>query len=300
MLPRRFPFHTCDVFTDTRFGGNQLAVFPRAEGLSDVEMQQIAREFNFAETSFVFPGGPGYTRRVRIFTPMMEVPFAGHPNVGTAAMLAMHGELGEVGDALDVVFDEQAGPVAIRIVRRPGNRFRCDLTAPEPLRIGESVPVAAVAVAAGLAASDVLCTTHPPQLVSVGLAFLVAELRDVDALRRLRPNFDGLVNLESIGTPFLHCYVRSGDAFDLRTRGLAAHDAGMEDPATGSANAALAAMLAHYAPASDGDFAWRIAQGVEIGRPSVLEADVVKRGGVVMCVRIGGETVPVTTGTLEM
>jgi trans-2,3-dihydro-3-hydroxyanthranilate isomerase len=296
----RYPFYTCDVFTDTRFGGNQLAVFPRAEGLSDAEMQQIAREFNFAETSFVFPGGPGFTRRVRIFTPTIEVPFAGHPNVGTAAMLAAHGELGDIGESAEVVFDELAGPVAITIVRRPGNRFRCDLTAPEALSLGARVPVAAVAAAAGLDEADVVTRTHEPQFASVGLGFLMAELRDVDALRRARPNFDGLVRLEAFGSPFLHCYVRSGDAFDLRTRGLAAYDPGMEDPATGSANAALTALLAHHEPAADGDFAWRIAQGVEMGRPSVLEARVEKRGGVVTRVRIGGETVGVTEGTLEL
>ncbi|MDX2058351.1 MAG: PhzF family phenazine biosynthesis isomerase, partial [Gemmatimonadales bacterium] len=96
----RYRFVTCDVFTDVRFGGNQLAVFPRATGLTDGQMQQIAREFNLAETTFVFPPEAGQTRKVRIFTPACEVPFAGHPNIGTAAMLAAHGELGDVGQSL--------------------------------------------------------------------------------------------------------------------------------------------------------------------------------------------------------
>ena len=296
----RYRFVTCDVFTDTRFGGNQLAVFPHADGLTDLQMQQIAREFNIAETSFVFPGGGAFTRRVRIFTPTVEVPFAGHPNVGTAAMLAMHGELGDVGETLDVVFDEQAGPVPITITRQASGRFRCDLTAPQRLSLGGLVPVDAIAAAASVHADDVLTTTHLPRSASVGLAFLMAELRDVNTLQRARPDFAGLTQLALLGHPYLHCYVRSGDECDLRARQLSADDPNMEDPATGSANAALAALLAHYDRRADGDFAWRIAQGVEMGRPSVLEARATKRGGVVTTVTIGGETVPVTEGFLEL
>ncbi len=295
----RYPFYTCDVFTDTRFGGNQLAVFPRAEGLSAELMQQIAREFNFAETSFVFPGHGAFTRCVRIFTPTTEVPFAGHPNVGTAAMLATHGELGAVDTTLDIVFDELAGPVPITITRRAGTRFHCELTAPERLSIGGAVPVEAIAAAASVDVADVVTTTHAPQGASVGLGFLMAELRDVPTLTRARPDLAGLTHLATLGHPFLHVYVRSKDAFDLRVRGLAAGDPMMEDAATGSANAALAALLAHHDPRPDGDFAWRIAQGVEMGRPSLLEARAIKRGGVVTQVKIGGESVPVSEGTFE-
>ena len=295
----RYPFYTCDVFTDTRFGGNQLAVFPRADGLTDMQMQQIAREFNFAETSFVFPGHGAFTRRVRIFTPAAEVPFAGHPNVGTAAMLAMHGEL-VVDTMLDIVFDELAGPVPITITRRPGNRFHCELTAPERLSIGGAVPVEAIAAAASVGLDDVVTTTHAPHSASVGLAFLMAELRDVPALTRVRPDFAGLTQLATLGHPYLHVYVRSQDDFDLRVRQLSAGDPMMEDSATGSANAALAALLAHHDARSDGDYAWRIAQGVEMGRPSVLEARATKQRGLVTQVRIGGESVPVTEGTLEL
>jgi trans-2,3-dihydro-3-hydroxyanthranilate isomerase len=215
-------------------------------------------------------------------------------------MLAMHGELGEIGDTMEVVFDERAGPVPVTITRRPNGRFRCDLTAPEALSIGATVSVADIAAATGLDATDIVTTTHPPQLASVGLGFVMAELRDAATLARARPVFDGLDHLARLGVPYLHCYVHSGDGFDLRARQLSAHDPLMEDPATGSANAALAALLAHYAPAGDGAFAWRIAQGVEMGRPSVLEARVEKRAGAVVRVRIGGETVPVTTGTLEL
>jgi trans-2,3-dihydro-3-hydroxyanthranilate isomerase len=105
---KKYPFWTCDVFTEARFGGNPLAVLPRAEGLSDQQMQQIAREFNFSETTFVFPPQAGHTRHVRIFTPAREVPFAGHPNVGTAFVLASAGEFGEIRSSLSVTFEEKA------------------------------------------------------------------------------------------------------------------------------------------------------------------------------------------------
>lgn len=297
----RYPFYTCDVFTDTRFGGNQLAVFPRAEGLSDGQMQQVAREFNFAETTFVLPAKAGHTRKVRIFTPTREVPFAGHPNIGTAAMLAAHGEFGEFGPALTVIFEEEAGLVPIAIERKPDRRFRCELAAPEPLSLGAAVPVAAVAAAALLTEADIVIATHQPQAGSVGLSFLLAEVGDRAALERARPNVAALDRLAGeFGQPYLHLYTRTGDGFDLRTRQFSSSDPLLEDPATGSANAALAGLLAHYDRSASGLFRWRIAQGVEMGRPSVLEARAEKHEGRVVNVWIGGETVGVTEGFLEI
>ncbi len=117
-------YYICDVFTDTRFGGNPLAVLPQADGLSDRQMQQVAREFNFSESAFVFPSEAGHTRRVRIFTPTAEVPFAGHPNIGTAFVLATAGELGESDDSTTVTFEEKAGLVPIAIHRRDGQSLR--------------------------------------------------------------------------------------------------------------------------------------------------------------------------------
>lgn len=295
-----YPYYTCDVFTDTRFGGNQLAVLPRAEGLSDRQMQQIAREFNFAETSFVFPPHGGGTRSVRIFTPTRELPFAGHPNVGTAAMLATHGHLGAIDGDIRVVFEEGAGPVPIVIRRRGADRFWCELEAPEPLSIGATVPVAAVAAAISLPESAIVTAAHPPVSASVGLPFLFAELADRDAIARVRPDFAALERLRDFGPPYLHVYARTGDEFDLRTRQLSSTDPFLEDPATGSANAALAGLLAHHARSSAGMLQWRIAQGVELGRPSVLEARAEKRDGRVTGVWIGGETVPVSEGLLQV
>ena len=112
----KYRYYICDVFTETRFGGNQLAVLPKAEGLTSDQMQQITREFNFSETTFVFPASAGHTRRVRIFTPASEIPFAGHPNVGTAFVLATVGEFGEIKSPHHtVVFEEDAGLVSVTI-----------------------------------------------------------------------------------------------------------------------------------------------------------------------------------------
>src|SRR5882672_1097586 len=119
----RYRYFTCDVFTDTRFGGNPLAVLPAALGLSDHQMQQVAREFNFSESTFVFPPEAGQTRKVRIFTPTMEVPFAGHPNIGTAFVLAAAGEFGPIDGAITVTFEEKAGLVPITIQKREGGRL---------------------------------------------------------------------------------------------------------------------------------------------------------------------------------
>src|SRR5215813_2616586 len=131
-----YRYVTCDVFTDTRFGGNPLAVLPNADGLSDLQMQQIAREFNYSETTFGFPPETGHTRKVRIFTPAREVPFAGHPNVGTAFVLASIGELGEVRSSLAVTFEEKAGLVPVTIREAHGRITACELKAPQPISFG--------------------------------------------------------------------------------------------------------------------------------------------------------------------
>jgi trans-2,3-dihydro-3-hydroxyanthranilate isomerase len=296
-----YRYHTCDVFTDRRFGGNQLAVFPGAEGLSDRQMQQIAREFNFSETTFVFPGEPPYVRRVRIFTPTQELPFAGHPNVGTAFVLATAGELGDIGSGRQVTFDEKAGPVAISIKRREGQGIWCELTAPKRLSLGPSVSVAAVAAAVSLSQEDIVTTVHPPRVASVGVPFVVTQLRDRTALERARPNLNAIDALPAQGLPpDLHLYVQSADEFDLRARMFAPLDGVPEDPATGSANCALAGLLTHHNPARDGTFHWRIAQGVEMGRPSLLEASADKRDGEVVATRIGGMCVLVSEGHMEV
>jgi trans-2,3-dihydro-3-hydroxyanthranilate isomerase len=295
-----YRYFICDVFTSIRFGGNQLAVLPEAEGLSDRQMQQIAREFNFSESAFVLPAEQGHTRRVRIFTPTAEVPFAGHPNIGTAFVLATVGSFGPIDPTITVTFEEKAGLVPITIGRRSGTVW-CELSAPERLSLGKTMSRESVASAVSLAADDVVTTTHLPQVASVGLPFLIAELKDRAALTRARVNAPGFDALAAQGViPDVHLYTKSADEFDLRTRMFAPFDGVPEDPATGSANCALAGLLRHHGDAADGAVSWRIAQGVEMGRPSILEAQAEKRGGSVVGTRIGGASVLVSEGVIHI
>jgi trans-2,3-dihydro-3-hydroxyanthranilate isomerase len=296
----RYRYFICDVFTDVRFGGNQLAVVPEAAGLSDDQMQQIAREFNFSETTFVFPPELGHTRRVRIFTPTNEMPFAGHPNVGTAFVLASAGEFGEIETSISVTFEEGAGPVPIAIHKRDDESIWCELTAPEKLSLGKTASAQLVASAVSLAEGD-MAVTHTPQVASMGFPFLMAEVVDRSALARARVDFDGLDAIARAGvTPEIHLYTRSADDFDIRARMFAPGAGVPEDSATGSANIALAGMLAHYSEKADGVFRYRIAQGVEMGRPSVLEARAEKADGVVVGAWIGGSCVAFSEGILEV
>jgi trans-2,3-dihydro-3-hydroxyanthranilate isomerase len=297
----RYRFYICDVFTEVRFGGNQLAVLPEAEGLSGGQMQQIAREFNFAETAFVFPSEVGHTRKVRIFTPTTEMPFAGHPNIGTAFSLATAGEFGEIEPSLAVTFEEKAGPVPISIEKREGKSIWCELAAPESLSFGKTVATELVASAVSLAESDIVTATHVPQFASVGLPFLMVELKNRTALERARVQWDGLQAIAALGvTPDIHLYIHSTDEFDIRARMFAPMDGVPEDPATGSANCALSGLLAHHGEKANGHFRFRIAQGVEIGRPSVLEARAEKSDGNVIGTWIGGSCVSVGEGVIEV
>ena len=292
-----YTYYICDVFTDQRFGGNPLAVLPDAEGLSDPEMQQIAREFNFSESTFVFPPESGNTQKVRIFTPNTEVPFAGHPNVGTAFVLAATGALGKRTTETTIVFEEKAGLVPISISNQ--DPIWCELKAPETLTLGEPVSVDDFASAVSLPPDSIRTDTHLPQMASVGLPFVVGEVESIDALRAAAANIAGLEKLVSQGNPpDVHLYVRSDDGFDLRTRMFAPLDGVPEDPATGSANCALVGMLAHYGTVETESREWRIAQGVEMGRPSVLSARTEKQSGKVTGIWIGGHCVMVSKGTL--
>src|SRR5205809_2683048 len=242
----KYRYYICDVFTERRFGGNPLAVLPKADGLSDRQMQQISREFNFSESTFVFPPRAGHTRHVRIFTPAAEIPFAGHPNVGTAFVLCAAGEFGEINSSLTVTFEEEAGLVSVAIRAKEGKIASCELAAPQSLSLGKTVPAELVASAVSLNREDILTDTHHPQICSVGLPFVFTELQDRAALERARINKSGFDALRDLGVePQLHLYTRMSDDFDIRARMFAPLSGVTEDPATGSANCALAGLLAN-------------------------------------------------------
>jgi trans-2,3-dihydro-3-hydroxyanthranilate isomerase len=297
----KYQYYTCDVFTETRFGGNQLAVLPQADGLSAQQMQQIAREFNFSETTFVLPAKSGHTRQVRIFTPVREVPFAGHPNIGTAFVLASVGEFGKINYPLSVTFEEDAGIVSIKIDAAEGKVSSCELTAPQRLSLGETFSLELVASAISIDPKDIVTNTHGPQVASVGLPFIMVELSARSVLESARINMSGFEALRAKGVmPDIYFYTRSNDDFDIRARMFAALSGVPEDPATGSANCALAGLLAHYNEKASDNFKWRIAQGVEMGRPSTLIARADKKDGVVQTTRIGGPAVMVSEGVIHV
>lgn len=300
----KYQFYTCDVFTEKRFGGNQLAVLPQATGLSDQQMQQITREFNFSETTFVFPAERGYTRKVRIFTPAQEIPFAGHPNVGTAFVLATIGELGKLRSQ-KITFEEKAGLVRIQIEVANGKVTSCELTAPQPVSLGQTVPVELVASAVSLNPSDIVIQAHQPQSVSVGLPFLFTQVTDLAALGRVKVNTAGFEKVrdhldgQSVRAS-IYLYVKTNGDVNVRARMLAPLSGVPEDPATGSATCAVVGLLSHLDKQASGEFTYRLVQGVEMGRPSALLARAEKSNGVVTATSVGGTCVMVSQGTLEV
>lgn len=300
------PYEVVDVFTDTRFGGNPLAVITDARGLDGETMRQIAAEFGFSETTFVLPpDDPAHTARVRIFTPTTEVPFAGHPNVGTAYVLARAGRLFERDLGDELAFEEQAGLVAVRVLRAGGGVTGAAIAAPRPLEIGPEVDMATVALCVGLPVDEITLRNHPPRFVSVGLPFVVAELSSREALAQARPLREQFA-LADAALPratglslSIFLYVREG-AGQISARMFAPLDNVPEDPATGSASAALAAFLAQRLPRADTTLALTIAQGEDMGRPSTLRLKASKAGGQVTRVEVGGDCVPVMRGELTL
>lgn len=271
-----------DVFTDTRFGGNQLAVFPDATGLPEDRLQAIAREFNFSEVTFVYPpADPAHTARVRIFTPTTEVPFAGHPTIGTA--LALSG----LGHGPEMVLELGVGPIACTIGPQ-GATF----TTPVPLQVIAHPRADLVAQALGLTAEDLAPGAGPVQ-ASLGLAFVLVELADRAALSRARPVTDVLRRAAALypaGLDFaIFAYVRRGEQVEARM--FAPLDNITEDPATGSASATLGAWLA----SRGGPARLDISQGVDMGRPSRIAVSVGPAG-----VTVGGQAVKLMDGTLYL
>lgn len=284
---------TIDVFTDRPFGGNPLAVVLDADGLGTAQMQALAREFNYSETTFVLPpADPARAAQVRIFTPAFELPFAGHPNIGTALVLARR----SVPLPDNLVFEEAAGLVPVRIEAEGGVPVIAELTAPKPFARGRDSDPAAVAAAVGLSPAQLVVGRHPPTVGSVGVAFLFAELASRAALSDARPDQRPLGEvLAAAEAGGLFLYAACGAA--VHARMFFPLDSIIEDPATGSAAVALAALHASLCPSADLDLSVAISQGEDMGRPSLLAASAVKRGGAVVCARVGGRGVEMMQGS---
>ena len=298
----RLRFHTLDVFTDTAFGGNPLAVFPDARGLPEGWMQRIARELNLSETVFVLPPEAGGTRRVRIFTPGVELPFAGHPTVGTALLLAWLGEVRAEGEETEIVLEEGVGPVAVRIRAEGGRAVFAQLAAAQRPEVGPPPPPAEdLAAVLGLEKDEIGHGDQAPAAVSCGVGFTIVPVRDRGALGRARVSPAAWERLlASSWAPHLYVVAPGGtDPRRFQVRMFAPAMGIPEDPATGAAACAFAGYLAMRGGA-DGSFAWTVDQGIEMGRPSVLHLEADVAGARVTAVRVGGGAAPVSEGWMEV
>jgi trans-2,3-dihydro-3-hydroxyanthranilate isomerase len=294
---------TVDVFTDRAFGGNPLAVVLDAGGLSTAQMQAIAVEFNYSETTFVLPPRDAANdAHVRIFTATREIPFAGHPNVGTAFVLATRA----AKPPARLKFEEGAGLVAVEVLQEAGRVVGAELTAPQSLSKLRQLSTDQASACGSLSGADVSTERHPALIVSVGLPFLVAELTSRDALRRARPDAAAFARTFPCDGAFsVYLYTRDVPPeerpCDLQARMFLRGSSGLvEDPATGSATVALAALLAELAGERDGELKLRIGQGTDMGRPSLLLTRVRKANGAIVSAHVGGGCVQMMEGTFGL
>lgn len=294
---------TVDVFTDRPFGGNPLAVVLDAAELSTAQMQAIAREFNYSETTFVLPPrDAAHDAEVRIFTVNSEIPFAGHPNVGTAFVLASRVQT----PPPRLLFEEKAGLVPVEILSEGGEVRGAELTAPQ--RLKRLTPFSAEQAAACLSLSpgDIRTDRHVPHVISVGLPFVAVELASRAALQKARPNAEAFARMFPVdGSDAVYFYTRDVPASerpcDVQARMFHPGASGLsEDPATGSATAAAAALIAELDGTADGELKLRIGQGVDMGRPSLLLTRVVKQAGKPVSAHVGGSCVPMMEGRFRL
>lgn len=296
------PFYTADVFTNRQFGGNPLAVIPDARGLDARQMQAIATEFNLSETAFVFPhDDPAHTRKVRIFTPAAEIPFAGHPTVGTAHVLASIGEIeGEVETR--IVLEEQVGPVPVTIRWHEGAPVFCQLSVAQLPIVGPRPPTrSAIAEMLSLDVQDLVTGSNVIEAVSCGMPFLFVPVRDRDAVARARVRLDlWEEKFKNYWAPQIMVFSRDPELerSDIRARVFVPGLSVPEDPATGSCAAALGGYLGARDDMQSGKLTYRVEQGFEMGRPSLLDIEVDKREGRIVGIRVGGESVLVSRGEL--
>lgn len=304
------PFHTLDVFTDHIFGGNPLGVFTDATHLPTELMQRVAREMNLSESVFLGPPETSEgTARVRIFTPGVEVPFAGHPTVGTAIFLASLGDhsvgLDATGsESATLVLEENVGPVPVTVRFARGQPvFARFTTALLPEHRPSPHSCAELAAMVGLGEGDVCPEGLGHEMVSCGLAYHILPVRTIDAVRRAALDMDLWRKLVADGWAhhvYLVCMDGEGEGVDVRVRMFAPGSGVPEDPATGSAAAALGGYLSKADGREEGLLTWTVEQGLEIGRPSLLYVEADRAEGTTSAVRVGGSAVMVSRGVMTV
>jgi trans-2,3-dihydro-3-hydroxyanthranilate isomerase len=294
----KYPFHLVDVFSSTPFGGNQLAILPDATGISTEGMQKIAREFNFPESTFVLPkNDPANSYRVRIFTPRAELNFAGHPTIGTACALAMK-QHAQTVDPIRLILEENIGPVMVDVAQRNGG-YHGTLTLSGKIDAPTGAPAPAdLAAVLSIEPAEV----SQSFFAGVGLPFCFAQLKSNEAVDRAAVNRAAwTATLSRAWSPNLFFF-----AGDLRDGGnlyarMCAPALGVEeDPATGSACAALVGAMASKHDFGGTAYRLSIQQGVSMGRRSEIVAEARKSGGVVTSVSVGGATAYIASGEIEV
>jgi trans-2,3-dihydro-3-hydroxyanthranilate isomerase len=293
-------FVTLDVFTDRRFTGNPLAVVLDAQGLDTTVMQAVAREFNFPETVFVLaPRDAAHRAALRIFTPAAELAFAGHPTVGSAVLL---GRL-DGGAARELVVEEGIGPVRCRTAMVDADRGCATFDLPQlPAEAGPAPAAAAIAAALGLEPGDIGFRNFVPARWSAGNPQCFVPIGSLAAIGRARPDPARFHDTFAVGgraIAYLYCGEVSEAGHDFHARMFAPGLGVPEDPATGSAAAAFAGLLATQGGYQDGDHTVTIEQGYEMGRPSLMELSFALRGGALAAASVGGGAVVATEGMIE-
>jgi trans-2,3-dihydro-3-hydroxyanthranilate isomerase len=294
-------FVTLDVFTRTRFAGNPLAVVLDCNGLDTATMQSIAREFNHPETVFVLPpDNPAHRAALRILTPAAELPFAGHPTIGTAVLLS---HLDGAKAARKIVLEEQIGPVTCHCAPGNGESGHARFDLPRlPATAGAAPSVADAAAALSVSSGDIGYGAERPSRWSAGLALTFVPVRSLEAIARCRADmaqFERVFGVDGPGKVYLYTEPAAQAGNHLHARMFAPGLGIPEDPATGSAAAAFAGLIAASGRHGDGSHTVRIEQGFEMGRPSLIELSLSIGGGQLVSAAIGGDAVVMTQGTIE-
>lgn len=284
-----------DVFADQALAGNPLAVVLDGAGLDDQMMQKIAGEFNLSETVFVTSlADDGARANIRIFTPLHELPFAGHPTVGTAMLLASEAN---ASSNHEIVLEEKIGPVHC-MVNAGSASFKLPQL-PEPC--GETGPNATIAEALGLSESDIGFDSHQPSQWSGGVPYSLVPVKTIEAISSIYPN--PAIWADAFGeghhnNAFVYCRECVNPSHDFHARMFWPGAGVREDPATGSAVAAFAGLIMDREDLGDGTHSFKIEQGYEMGRPSLISLELVVGGGALVSARIGGSVVIVARGAL--
>ena len=299
------PYAILDVFTDTALAGNPLAVVLDANGLDDAQMQAIAREFNLSETVFVLPpSAPVHSARLRIFTPASEVPFAGHPTVGSAVLLAVRKAAeGASGAESMLILEETVGLVRCGVFIKSERAGHAIFNAPAlPSAVPAEFDRETVAAALGLLPTEIGFENHKPAAWSTGLPFVFVPVSGLEAIGNAKVNLPAWSGAfgSAMASVWLYCRETEGSENDFHARMFAPGFGIAEDPATGSAASAFAGVVHRFDEPPSGSYRYVIEQGFEMSRPSLITMEMDVVGGEVAAVRIGGNAVVVAEGTLAV